>query len=94
MAWLRDLQQDIGIGELEKRADKSFETELSLIDRIERERRRNNLQTERIKALSGALEGLVASLVSAGALRPDDPVGNELLALREAMKPASARAAK
>jgi hypothetical protein len=90
MAWLKDRLQDAAIEAL---TEETFQTEVSLIQKVAHESRRNDVQTARIKALAAAIEGLSGRLVAAGLL-PAEDVRAELAALRDAMKPSSSNAQK
>ena len=78
MTW-RDIQQDGRLRDLENQveraADESVEDFKTLIDKVRREEKRNDVQSQRIKALSAVVEQLAMQLLAKGVLRGDDLAG-------------------
>ncbi len=83
-----DYRQDEAIHSLANEMEASVDAFATLSNGLERERRRNDLQTERIKALATAVEALYTGLISRG-LVPAEEVAAPLAELRAAMAPRS-----
>jgi hypothetical protein len=86
MAGWNDFQQNSRLNQLESEADSSVDSFRTLADKLEREKKRNDTQSARIKALNATVETLCTKLLERRVLTGDD-LAADLAALREAMKP-------
>ena len=86
MSALRDWSQDNKIAELEQEANASVESFGGLANQIHLEKRRNDVQTARIKALAEVLEATLVNLGASGAF-PKAQADALLSVLRKAMEP-------
>jgi len=86
MSGIRDWQQDERLKGVEGELDAQVDDARRVYERIELERKRNDVQTARIKALAVAVEGLCLKLLEKRVLDGAD-VAKELAELRAAMAP-------
>ena len=86
MGIIRDGQQDERIRELEGDANSTVDSLATFADALAKERKRNDVQSERIKALTTLCEKLVDRLTASGAV-PATEIALELAELRRASAP-------
>jgi hypothetical protein len=83
---LRDWDQDNKLASLEAEANSTVDSLGTLSNQIHTEKKRNDVQTARIKALAEVLEATLSSLGASGAL-PKAQADALLTVLRQAMAP-------
>lgn len=86
MSTLRDWSQDSKIAALEAEADASVDSMGTLSNAIHVEKKRNDVQTARIKVLAEVVEATLVSLGTSGAM-PKAQADALLSVLRKAMEP-------
>lgn len=83
---VRDWQQDEQLAELEKDANDTVEAFGTLAQQVHAEKKRNDVQSARIRALAEVIETMLQMLKTNGAL-PEAQASALLGVLRDAMAP-------
>lgn len=86
MSFLKDFSQDNRLAELESEANSSVDSIGTLSQAVYVEKKRNDVQTARIKALAEVVEATLRSLSASGAM-PKPQADALLSVLSQAMAP-------